>query len=786
MRFITLIAAFLFSGMLAAQSISLQVTNEQDQPIPFPNILFLDQQRLLIGDIAGELTLANPNYPLRLQISALGWADQVIDVPEAQANLKVQLRPVNNQLGTVVVTAGRRARDAHKVPISLSVLDAPTLEASRTLELRDLTGLIPNYIQSELGVGFQALQSIRGIQVFSENPAVATYVDGVNQLDILALGMPLVNVERIEVLRGPQGTIYGRNAMGGVLDIITKRPTSQTSGFASMDIGNFNYQRYAASVNLPLLKDQLFLSITGQYRHQDGFLRNRSDLVAADIDPQIDGAAVGGESSFFGAARLSWFSGDNTELNFQFKTQIDDSDQSGFFVSSPNDSIARVRPFDLGLRRIGSHERRVNTAAFQLRRQFSFAELSSTTTFQSVALAYEDIDDGFGLYSSLYGNEIGVLSPPQEVLTQEFRLRSTPKAGQRVEYIAGLYLFLQDAFEPTTNIAIAIEPDVSYSVLRNAGVNRGLAAYGQLTYRLTENWFLTAGLRYDQERRENTFNGFGDASWTNGMITNLRPDTSISGTFSALSPELGFRYQITPQQTLFGSYRRGFRAGGINASRLPDGVPLTFDPEYSDNFELGYKLNGTNSKWQMAVTAFYLRWQDLQFFENFGSFTFARTNVGDARSMGLELEGKWLPLTGLRLDAAVGLLSTEYLDFDNFRGGFTAITGNQLANAPDYTAMLGIQYHLPIGKNGWELQFQTDYRLIGQQFTDIQNRLEIPAYSLWNARIGTQFKKVGLFLWGRNLADNNYLIYGAPDTDFNRRARVAAPRTYGLSLQFKW
>lgn len=183
------------------------------------------------------------------------------------AQVKIDTSRVQ-QLEDVIVTANKREENIIKVNTSITTLSAKKIEDTRTWGLSGLAALVPNYNYQELGVSFQQIQAIRGIQVFSENPAVSAYIDDVNNLDILANGFAFTDIERIEVLRGPQGTLYGRNAMGGVINIITKKPTNTTNSFAELSFGNLGLQRYSAGFKTPIVKDKLFFGLNALYQSQ--------------------------------------------------------------------------------------------------------------------------------------------------------------------------------------------------------------------------------------------------------------------------------------------------------------------------------------------------------------------------------------------------------------------------------------------------------------------------------------------------------------------------------------
>ncbi len=278
----------------------------------------------------------------------------------------------------------------------------------------------------------------------------------------------------------------------------------------------------------------------------------------------------------------------------------------------------------------------------------------------------------------------------------------------------------------------------------------------------------------------------------NGVVTDLNPNTSASGNYSAITPKFSLSYAVNELSTIYATYNKGFRAGGINASSLPAGVRQTFDPEYSNNYEIGYKAFLADKKLSIGASAFLIQWKDLQFYNLVAPFTYARENVGDAQSMGLELEVTALPAKGLQVDGSFGFNPTEYKGFDlkrvNFGTGVvstTAIGGNKLSNAPNHTIFLGAQYEYAINKK-WKAVVRGEVRNLGKQYTDIQNQIEQASYTLINSRLGLSTNKYSLFVWGQNLNNERYLAYGNPDSSFGRQARMAQPRTFGITLSAKF
>ena len=701
------------------------------------------------------------------------------------------------QLEEVIVTANKREESIIKVNTSVTSLSSKKLEDTRTWGLSGLTALVPNYNYQELGVSFQQIQSIRGIQVFSENPAVSTYIDDVNNIDILANGFAFTDIERIEILRGPQGTLYGRNAMGGVVNIITKKPTNQTNGFAETSFGNLGLQRYSTGIKTPIIKDKLYFGLNGLYQTQDGFLKNNISGTSA-TDTNLNGKSVGGEKNLYGNMFLKWLVNNRFHLTLNLKGQQDKSNNSGFMVSQFSDTYAFANPDVINLSRIQSHERNILNTSLVAKYNADKFTITSISALQTISFGFKDLDFP-GIYHSYYDGKIGELLPPQKVWSQELRINS--HSDNKFQYTAGVYAFTQKGYEPTTNTAYELSdaeaaafglPSGTYLINRNRSNNSGLAGFGEMSYQLTNKLKATVGLRYDYEKREATFNGFGDAMLFNGVVTDINPNITADGNYSAISPKFSVNYSVNELSNIYATYTRGFRAGGINASSLPAGVRQTFDPEYSNNYEIGYKSFLLDKKLSIGASAFLIQWKDLQFYNLVAPFTYARENVGNAQSAGIEIEVSALPVKGLQLDGSFGFNPTEYKGFDlkrvNFGTGVestTAIGGNKLSNAPTHTLFLGAQYEYSINQK-LKAIVRGEIRNLGKQYTDIQNQIEQPSYTLLNSRIGLTYGKYSLFIWGQNLTNERYLAYGNPDSSFGRQSRMAQPRTFGLTLSAKF
>jgi iron complex outermembrane receptor protein len=792
----TLLSIFLVVN-LSAQSIKGKIKKADGAAIEAATVSVLNTDRTSATDKQGDFSFTKilPGT-YQLSVSSIGFATKLIEAKvtsNSVTELAITLTEQNRQLGEVVVTADKREGDILRAATSITALSARKIEDNRIWGLGDLAAIVPNYSYQELGVPYQQIQSIRGIQAFSENAAVSTYIDDVNNLDIQANGLALTDIERIEVLRGPQGTLFGRNAMGGVVNIYTKQPTNQTTGFVEVGAGNQGLQRYSAGFKTPIVKNKLFFGFTGLFQTKNGYFISDTTGTGA-TDGSVNGKRLGGEKNLYGNLYVKWLVSSRFRLTLNVKGQRDWSNNSSYMIAQPNDSIARANPDKLYVGRIGQDQRNVFNYSLVAKYTGNDFAVTSISAYQNLRLGYKNIYFP-GYYSTFYDKGPGELLPPQEVYSQEIRISSN--GDKRFQYTAGLYGFWQkshdgdNVYELSPSDAAAYGmPDSSFVISRENEKNYGLAGYGELSYRLTDKFTVTAGLRYDYENKQVTFNGFGDAVFTNGVVTNYVPDTTAKGTYSALSPKLAVSYALSAHANVYATYTRGFRAGGINAQRFAASANAkqTFDPEHSDNYEIGYKTRLAQNKVSIAASAFFIHWRNMQLENIVAPFTYAMENVGNSQSMGLELEVSAIPVKGLELDGSVGLDKTKYENFALTRDDFTTgaetkieVTGNSLSNTPGHTIYLAAQYELPITRK-LKAILHGDIRNVGKFYTDMQNTIKQPTYTLLNTRAGFTYDKYGVFFWGQNLTSVRYLLYGAGDSSLGANVIMSSPATYGVTL----
>ncbi|GGI21937.1 TonB-dependent receptor [Pedobacter mendelii] len=739
------------------------------------NIQVLNTNLSTVTNSNGEFELNNvPSGKINLRISAIGYAT-IIKLVSGSETLNVVLQQSNSRLDEVTVSAQKTEENIQKIPSAITAFTAEKVTDYRIQNTRDLATIVPNLYSSNPGDG-RNITSIRGIGTTSYDPAVATYIDGVNQFGLDTYIASLFDVERIEVLRGPQGTLYGRNAMGGVINIITKQPSNYTSGFAGVDVGNFGQQRYSAGIRTALVKDKLFFGAAGLYNRMDGFYTNSFNNSKFD---KLHG--------YLGNYYLKFLASDKFALTLNVKHNENRNNGTFPLAGSVNDALEN--PFVLNQNATTKMVDNLFNTSLSANYAGESINFSSQTAYQSNYRYYtQPIDgdfspiDGVSIVNN-YGKDFNKV----QVYTQEFKLSSPASNNSNLKWVAGLYGFHQNSPVKQgtyfgADAALVGAPFPFFTSLNtNTGKSYGLAAFGQITYAVTDKLAATVGLRYDYEHKKQTALGEFLMDGMEPVVT--QNDTAATANFKAFSPKFSLAYSIEDNTTIYASYSRGFRAGGITQlGSDPSVLPLVaYKPEYSNNFEIGSKNIFLDDRLSINVAAFYIKLTDAQIpvLVLPDAVTITR-NAGELTSKGLELELSAKPVKGLNVDYNFGYTDATYTSLQLPQNGATVnLNGNRQIYTPQITSMLALQYAYELDKSlKINLIARGEWLFTGNQFYDLANQIEQKGYNLFNAKLGVSNKRFDLFFWGRNLGNKTYIDYAY---DFGA-AHLGNPKTYGVSL----
>ena len=711
-----------------------------------------------------------------LEVSAIGYAVTTVPVRllDTNAHVEVVLLPSFSRLDAVLVTAQKKEEQLRDLPLSITALNSRAVQQFRIWNTRDITAVVPNLYASHPG-DQRSVTSIRGITTTSYDPSIATYVDGVNQFGLDTYLPQLFDIERIEVLRGPQGTLYGRNAMGGVINIITRQPENITTGFAEAGIGNFNAKRFAGAIRTPLIHDQLYAGVSAGYSSRDGYFTNAYNGKSFDDQQTV-------HANIF----LRWMPARNWAITLNGKTQRNRN--NGTFPLQVPGSAGPV--FELNQDAVTEMHDDINNASLSIAYSGRAFDFTSQTAYQSNYRFYKDpIDADFSPIDGVtIINNYGSAWNNVKAYTQEFRLTAPANSTHRLKWTAGTYLFSQTAPNKQAtrfgrDAMMVGAPDTEFSIIgtTNAG-SKGIAGFGQVTYELFPRLELIAGIRYDYERKEMSVLGEYQKDPDPDPQFETRPDTSATTTFSAFSPKIGFSYR-NANHNIYITYSKGYRTGGLTGfSSDPSQPPLyAYKPEFSHNIELGFKSDWYNNRLKLHTAAFFIAVKDAQVPTLIlpDAITITR-NAGRLTSFGMETEIDATPVKGLETGWRFGYTHARYTTLNvSSNGAEIDLEGKRQVFTPDFTSMLYLQFTQPLGRDGgFSLLARGEWVYLGQQYFDLRNTIGQEPYSLFNMRAGVAYKKLELVGWMRNITDQRYIDYAY---DFGA-VHLADPQTIGVTL----
>lgn len=663
----------------------------------------------------------------------------------------------------IIVTAQKRPEQSQEVPISITVIPQQELEDAQIGSFGDIANNTPNFsfFPTTAGSADFSYYSIRGLNNFNflaNQDTVAFYVDDV-PLDYGGfLDLGLIDLERVEVLRGPQSTLYGRSSPAGVVNVISRPPTNQPEFRIGASYGNYNSREVQLSFSDAVIPDRLSFRLAGAYKAQDGFFDN------VLLDRQ-----VGERSQLIGRAQILWTP--TSEWNVSFNTYASDNDNG-------NPTFNRLDapdPFEVSQEVDGFYRLSSNTQALRIGYNGSGLRATSITArrFTNQGTLVGDNFPG-----DLLRQDIGINST---LWSQEFRLQS-PESADRFRWLLGGYYesrefnVVEDSFE-YTNLGAAFfglpapgTNRVSAEQFRNT-----YAVFGQVDYKPIEPLTVFAGLRYE---------------WANVSLDRRRVFEAASGGTTPTSPELqdaeinndeliprfGVQYRFNPNLMAYGTIAKGYRPSGFNY-RADIESTRRFEEETSWTYEVGLKSSWFSDRLIANLSVFHTDVDNYQVLltDNFGFFT----NVANAgvSVTGLEFEMKAQPIQGLELVAGVGYVNSQFKDYTN---PFTNVnfSDNRVPFAPEVTYNVAAQYRSPGG-----IFARLELRGYGKTYFDDANQVKQDPYALVNARIGYEGANYGIYLFANNLFDTRYITSGFLFPPPNVTAGFGEPRTYGVQVR---
>lgn len=695
----------------------------------------------------------------------------------------------------IIVTATKRSENLQSVPISVSAIAGDALSKSRVTQADELVTKIPN-LQLTSTVGDNTpIFALRGVSMsdYSLNQAspVATYYDEVYKGNFAFLGIALFDLERVEVLRGPQGTLYGKNTTGGAVNLISRAPKlGEANGYLNLGYGNYDRMDVNGAVNLPL-GEKAALRVAGTYARADGWFKNV-------LPGKPDLASV----SEYGV-RASLLVEPSDGVQFILRAATSNQNPRNYGIYAEPEAVNRV---GLSRRQIAANvtdRRHARTYSVSLTGNIDVSDaltLTSITSWDKGRLRfYEDTD----------GQPNELLEIPYIDRATQFAqdLRLTSDYDGPFNFILGAYYNREKVFNQTTfEIAKDIDSDglpgvtdADCAIGLPLGclfdnsfdqLKKSVAVYSDVKFELADAVTLRGGLRYTHDTGDQT-NFRSDALGPNGvLVVNLIPNSALQYKKNNLSGKIGVDYKLDGGNLLYANYSRGYRANSFNAQAFFDPSELSVaKPESVDAFELGAKTQFADRRVTLNMAGFYYKYRNQQFI-NINPATAAQTleNIPRSRILGGEAELTARASDRLTLRAGLGLLDAKIQQ--GIVSG-TDVSGHKLSNAPSLTFNGGVDATV-IDSDAGKLSLHGDLAYSSSQYFEVINipRLKQSSYALLSGHIDWESGngRWNASIWGKNLTNRFYFtsrvdLLAGFGFDYNH---ISAPRTYGITVGVKY
>lgn len=715
-------------------------------------------------------------------ILALGTALGSMGAISAQAQ-ETAASPPPPMLEEIIVTARRMTESLQSVPAAVTAFSGERLERMGTQDLGDVQKLVPN-LTLHTGDAANAVVYIRGVgQIDSlafADPGVGIYLDDVYLGRAQGAFLDVFDVERIEVLRGPQGTLYGRNTIGGAVKFVSRLPSDEVRGGLEVTGGNFDRVDLKANLSGPLVNGKLAAGAAVAWLSRDGYAVN-----------SVTGKDDGDKETLAWRLALVATPTDRLRISLTADGSDDRPDTSRtparatpvFGLVPPNADPFRV---DADFNDLSDLSVRGTSGTVEW-------EASDAVTLKSIT-AYRTLD--YDTHLDLDATALpffGVyVDQAQNQFSQEFQANVTL---DRLSAVLGLYFFR----EHDETISGLYGPAIDLVTgSRNDQVNRSYAAYGQASYDLTDSLSLTGGLRYTYEEKDfaRTQEFFpATATLPIRLGTGLLiTDVDTGDDWSSLSPKIGLDYRFSDEVMAYASASRGFKSGGFDGRSNTPEQALSYDPETMWSYEVGVKSSLLDRRVTLNVAAFHNRYKDLQL-SSFvadaqGNFAALFTNAGAATTQGLELELVAAATADLTFSGALGFLDARYDEYIG-PGGVDISDMRTPVNSPRWTARAGIAWERELGTLG-TLLLDADIAYRSKTYPTVSSSevLAQDGYALVNAQLALQSvdEHWRLALGVKNLTDKRHVTHGFDLSDSlgYQLAYYGAPRTWSVSLAYRY
>ncbi len=632
-------------------------------------------------------------------------------------------------LGEIVIAASRDSSKLKKLPSSVSIIPTGDVEKNDIVTMGQITGIAPNFMMPDYGSRLTSPVYIRGIGSRINAPSVGLYVDNVPYLEKASFDFDFFDIERIEILRGPQGTLYGRNTMGGLINIKTLSPMNFQGTKIKLTVGEYGYYNFNAG-HYQRIKNKMGFSLAANFRHNDGFYTNK-----------YSGDKVDGLNSF--GLRNRWIYKISDDFFIENIASFENMKQGGYPYAVYNDSLSVSD--DINYNQNSSYNRKMFSDGLRLVYTQPKWELSGTFSYQWID-GEQSIDQDFTSDSLYFITQLQT----QNMLSGEIILRS--RNNKKFNWLFGIFGFSQ-LFDKSVEVNI-YQRDMSYLKLYDLHVS-SLGFFHQMTYEPIENLTLSAGLRYDMDKSKLGYNynqklGGKEKTPTDTIYPEEKNTIPL--------PKISANYQFN-NMNIYLSYTSGYKPGGYN-STFEKPEHLTFKDEKSHSYEAGIKSSLFNKHLYADLAIFRTHLEGQQIYRTVpsgrGSYL---DNAGRSENKGFEVSLKNKSLLGIEGMLSYGFTHSKILEY--VKDSTTNYNDHSTPYIPRHTLALSLSKTFRFDKFSLldKIRIHALYRQIGTKYWNLENTYKQNTYNLLNAKVSFMYKSLNFEIWGRNILNTDYYAF---------------------------
>lgn len=742
-----------------------------------------------------------PSRPLPRLLAALAFC--TCSAALAQRAAPQPAAPVQTtDLNEIIIAAPKISQSLLEAPLSATVTTGRTIDEAGMQTLKDAAFYAPNTYFAEFSARKLSNPRFRGVGGYP-SPGVTTYYDGVPQFHANTTSLTLVDVEQVDFIRGPQAALFGRNTPGGLMNVVSRRPSLDGwHGSLETTHGNYDLHDYRGSVTGPLAPG-LGFSLAGGYQSRDGYTRNT-----------VTGNDVDGRDAWFGKMQFLWQPSDELEVRLILAGE---RARDGDYALNDLAQL-RINPRRTARDFEGYTQRDVFMPTLQVTYHADYFDVTSITGFvwwETNDLT--DLDYGVGAPAPL--NAIPIVgsfltrsnSEQQSTWTQEFRFSSPAdkpivlSEAATLSWQAGVFMFYNDYNQSIVqNRSEVVTGGLTFVTANVAGTRSdlrdiGIGTYLQSTLNLWEKLHVTGGVRWDHENKQANLRTDNFSTATGfpippGLAAPFNSSEDLSRSYNQVTPQAAVSYDITPDMITYFSFAGGYKAGGFNTASAAG--RQVYSEERTWNYEFGLKGRALDKSLDYSLALFYTDYRNLQLNtpNPISPATYDVVNAGNAASKGIEIALNYRPVTGWDIFGSVAWQDVRFLSGsqDNngnvLGGALTNIGGNRVPFAPDYTVAFGTQFTVEMG-GGWNAYARAEIQNIGYFNYDSVNSAGQDAYTLANFRLGVRNQTWFVEAFVNNAFDTEYVPMAIPYPGIAPSGYVGesgTPLTFGVRTGVKF